>query len=162
MTRTRLPFRSALVLGAAFAILVTAGCAADTAPDEGASAAPTSASTSSEMDAATDEASCAGVGDVLTILHNVDAAAHEERMSDQERGLWHALATRVLERVPASGEGPVSEALVAYKEAVPVVAAGGGGAAGFESDSANAAGADLREACETAGYEIMTEGFVGG
>jgi len=158
----RLPFRSALALGAAFAILVTAGCAADTAPDVEASVSPMPASTSSETDAATDEASCAGVGDVLTILHNVDAAVKDARMSDQERGLWHALATRVLERVPASGEGPVSEALVAYKEAVPVVGAGGGGAASFDSDSANAAGADLREACEAAGYEIMTEGFVGG
>jgi hypothetical protein len=158
----RLPFRSALALGAAFAILVTAGCAADTAPEVEASVSPMPASTSSETDAATDEASCAGVGDVLTILHNVDAAVKDARMSDQERDGWYALAVRVLDRVSASGEGPISDALLAFKPTVPPGPPVEDGASLLESVGAAAEGGTLREACEAAGYEMAIEGFIGG
>ncbi|MFF7294207.1 hypothetical protein ACFY9N_16880 [Microbacterium sp. NPDC008134] len=163
MTHARLPLRSALALSSVLAVLLAAGCAAAESP---ADDAPTATSTSVPADAdagtATDEESCAGFSDVMTILHNVGAAVHDGRMTDQEKSGWYALATRVLDRVPATGEGPISDALTATQEAAPAVAIGAGGSTGIESDAWNAAGGELREACEAEGYQVVAEGFVGG
>ncbi len=150
-------------LGAtALLVLLASGCAdSSSAPAATETAATAEASTAPDA-AAIDEESCAGFGDIQTILHNVEAAVHEQRMSDQERTGWYGLATRVLDRVPASGEGDISDALTAMKKASPPVGFDGGATSTIGSDAWNAAGTDLREACEAAGYEIVTEGFVGG
>lgn len=152
-------------LGAiALLVLVTSGCSnASAAPAATSTAAePTAESSAAPEAAATDEESCAGFGDVMTILHNVGAAVHEQRMSEREREGWYGLATRVLDRVPASGEGVISDALAAMKKAAPPVGIDGGATSTIESEAWNAAGEDLREACEAAGHEVVAEGFIGG
>lgn len=158
-----MPLRAALAAGAVLTVLVTGGCAAADASSDDASAAPTtSAAPVAETAAGTDEHSCAGFGDVMTIMHNVGAAVHDGRMTEQEKSGWYGLATRVLDRVPASGEGPISESLTALKESAPAVAPGGGGSTGIESDAWNTAGTELREACEAEGFDVSAEGFIGG
>jgi hypothetical protein len=162
MTVSRPPLRAALALGAVLTLLATAGCAATDASAGDASATP-AASTApvAEVAAGTDEESCAGFGDIMTIMHNVGAAVHDGRMTEQEKAGWYGLATRVLDRVPASGEGPISDALTALQESAPAVEPGGS-STGIESDAWNAAGTELREACEAEGYDASAVGFIGG
>ena len=76
-----MPLRAALAAGAVLTVLVTGGCAAADASSDDASAAPTtSAAPVAETAAGTDEDSCAGFGDVMTIMHNVGAAVHDGRI----------------------------------------------------------------------------------
>ncbi len=58
-----------------------------------------------------DEAVCTAYGDVMTILENADLGLDDGRMETQEQQGWYRLATRVLDRLPASGDGAVSQAI---------------------------------------------------
>lgn len=158
-----MPLRAAVAVGALLTALVAGGCASSVEVEATAEPAEEASTAAPESDAAgIDEDSCAGFVDVMTILHNVDAAVHDGRMDDHERKGWYALASRVLDRAPASGEGPISDALTALQEAVPAVSFDSGGIVDMQSDAANTAGAALREACDAGGYETGAAGFVGG
>lgn len=139
----------------------TAPAAADptpTAPKPTASAAPEPAS--AVTTAAPDEVTCAAFGDVVTILGNVDVALNEDRMGQQEKNGWYALASRVLANVPSADAGPVAEALAAVKAEVPP--AQGVERVTFGKPGGAVFGADLYEACRAAGFEVVLNGFTGG
>lgn len=109
----------------------------------------------------TDVESCEAFVDVLTILQNANAGLHDGRMGQQEYDGWMRLATRVLDRVPERGEGPVSDAIVALKQAAPAIPAGAMGSTDLGTPKwANAA--PLADLCSAAGYDLFAEGFTGG
>jgi len=142
-----------IVLLALCGTLALTGCAT------GADAAPTE--TSASAVAATDEMTCAGFGDVLTITANADAGLRDGRMEEQEQQGWYRLATRVLDRVPVREEGAVSDAMVELKDAAPAIAIGvieTPGIGSAEWDSANQA---LGDACADVGGPSI-EMFTGG
>jgi hypothetical protein len=160
--------RVAVSIGGTLVVLGASGCIASTDPSDAAAASseavetatpvpstPTAAATST-----TDEETCKAFGDVLTIMHNTEAAVRDGRMGEQERLGWYRLATRVQDNVPSADEGPVAEALAALKQAAPAIPPVELGTPGIGSDAWNVA--DLGEACAAAGSELVTEGFVGG
>lgn len=109
----------------------------------------------------TDEGTCAAFADVPTILHNATVGLREERMAQQEYDGWLRIATRVLHSVPDSGEGAVSEALAALKEAVPRIPTGTIRPTNIDSTEWDSS-TSVIAACEDAGYLVSAEGFVGG
>ncbi|WP_309105230.1 hypothetical protein [Microbacterium sp.] len=138
----------------AFALLggtALAGCSSSTPPEPSASDAVI-------IDATT----CEAFGDVLTITFNADIARDEGRMQQQEHAGWHRLATRVLHRLPTTGDGAVSDAIAALRGAAPPIALGASGAARVGSDAWNEAFSALMTACEDAGSALASEGFTGG
>lgn len=152
----------AAVVGSVLVALAASGCAAsaqvgDASPSNSGEPADPTAST-----VWTDEDTCAAFGDVLTILNNTGAAVVESRMSDQEQQGWLRLATRVQDHISAASEGPVAEALADLKEAAPAIPAGSADNSAIGSNEWMQAGTELREACTSAGYEVVSEGFVGG
>lgn len=168
MNRSRARFatsRLAFAVGTVAIIAGITGCATAMAPaDTVADATETAVATPSPTtrDATvTDEESCEVFTDVSTILQNATAGLHDERMTQQEYDGWLRLATRVLDRVPTRGEGAVSDAIDALKEAAPAVPAGTYGAASIGTPEWYAA-APLAKACSAAGYQIFAEGFTGG
>ena len=110
----------------------------------------------------TDAETCTAFGDVTTILANADTALAEQRMAKQEQQGWYRLATRVLHRVPTSGSGDVSDAVLALQEAVPVIALGAGYTAEFGSPEWRSGVEALIAACDRAGTELATAMFTGG
>ncbi|WP_342001472.1 hypothetical protein MRBLWH7_001869 [Microbacterium sp. LWH7-1.2] len=143
-------------------IASAAGCAAltptDTAPDTASTAIATPSAAEHMV---TDAESCAAFGDVLTILHNAMVGLTEERMTQQEYDGWLRLATRVLDRVPTSGKGAVSDAIAALKEAAPPLPQGAMGSTTLGTPELYN-GASLADACSAAGAELAAEGFTGG
>ena len=109
----------------------------------------------------TDAESCEAYVDVLTILHNANTALYEDRMSKQEYDGWMRLATRVLDRIPTRGEGAVSDAIAALKQASPTVKAGAMGSTDLGTPESSDM-TPLADACSEAGFELFSEGFVGG
>lgn len=155
---------SATLAALALAATTLAGCTA-TAPavaDPTRTPTPTvsAAPASAETTAAPDEVTCAAFGDVVNILGNVDRAFHDERMGQQEKRGWYALASRVLANIPSADEGPVAEALAAVKAEVPAVQ--GIDPVNFGTPGGPVFGADLYEACKAAGFEVVLSGFTGG
>lgn len=144
-------------------LLVTAGCATVAAPSETATPAadPTSAAEATTPQT-TDEDTCMAFGDVITIMNNSQAAVTDGRMGEQEQLGWLRLATRVQDRIPTTGEGPIADALAAVQAAAPAIPPGSTDTPGIRSDGWMTASTDLREACDAAGYEFASEGFVGG
>lgn len=149
----------------AVAVTALAGCsatapeaAADPTPTPTVSAAPELAS--AKTTAAPDEVTCAAFGDVVAIVGNVDVAFNEDRMGQQERSGWYALASRVSANIPSAEEGPVAEALAALKEEVPAVQ--GTAPANFGTPGGPVFGADLYEACADAGFEVVLSSYTGG
>lgn len=148
----------------ALAVTALAGCsatapaAADPPPTPTVSAAPEPASL--ETTAAPDKVTCAAFGDVVDILGNVDVAFNEDRMGQQEKSGWYALASRVLANIPSADEGPVADALAALKQEVPAVQ--GTGRVNFGTPGGPVFGADLYKACKAAGFEVVLNGFTGG
>ena len=69
---------------------------------------------------------------------------------------------RVLHRVPTSGSGDVSDAVLALQEAVPVIALGAGYTAEFGSPEWRSGVEALIAACDRAGTELATAMFTGG
>lgn len=123
---------------------------------------PTPTQTSSERETVTDAETCSAIGDVLSITFNTELAVRQERMSSHEQEGWYRLATRVLDRVPTRGEGPVSEAVAALREVAPPLELAAYGTAAVGSDEWNAVTARAHEACADAGSEIATTSFTGG
>lgn len=109
----------------------------------------------------TDEQSCEAFVDVSTILFNADVGLREGRMGRQEHTAWLRLATRVLDRIPIRGEGAVSDAILALKQAAPAIPAGAIGPTDIGTPEWYSA-AELVDACSDAGYELSTEAFTGG
>lgn len=145
-----------------------AGCASPTTP---AAAAPNVSETANATveptthPTVTDAQSCEEFSDVLTILHNAMVALNEGRMAKQEYDGWLRLATRVLDRIPTTGEGGVSDGIAALKAAAPTIPAetipvGTSGTPIGTPDWYNAA--PLNDACNAAGYQLSAQGFTGG
>jgi hypothetical protein len=130
------------------------GCTGGT--DSAPSEAPTPASS------ATDEVTCAAFGDVLTISGNADVALREGRMEAQEQQGWDRLATRVLDRIPTRGQGAVSDAVAALKEAAPAIPVGVIETTGVGSPEWASGSRAVVDACADAGADVMGEGFTGG
>ncbi|MCM3660553.1 hypothetical protein M3148_06035 [Georgenia satyanarayanai] len=106
---------------------------------------------------------CTAYGDVLTILENADIALDDGRMEPQEHQGWHKLATRVLDRLPSSGDGPVRSAVTDLKEAAPAVPSGFGRAPeGVRSPEWYAAEEALGAACDELGTPLAISMFTGG
>ena len=74
-----------------------------------------------EGDVAQDAAACAAVSDVMSIVENADIALSEGRVAVQEQQGWYEVATRVLYRIPSSGDSAVSQGVADLQEAVPAV-----------------------------------------
>ena len=110
----------------------------------------------------TDDMTCVAFGDVLTIVINADAGLRDGRMAAQEQQGWYRLATRVLDRLPARGEGAVDAALVDLKAAAPVIALSANGASGIGSPGWENGYRAMSEACADAGAELGVESFTGG
>lgn len=163
--RARVMLRSvALAAGVVAIVGVAAGCSASgtpagAAPDGGDTAvtAPATAAVAT----VTDKESCAAFGDVLTVLHNAMTGLREERMTQQEYDGWLHLATRVLDRVPVSGEGTVSDAITELKESAPPVPQGAMASTTIATPEWYDL-EDLADACAAAGAELAAEGFTGG
>lgn len=141
------------------------GCSAE-GPDAEAAAQPEPAVESSAPEptpgeAAGDAEICSAYGDVLTILENADIALDDGRMEPQEHRGWHALATRVLDRLPSTGDGPVHSA-VAELKAVAVPAGRGQAPEGVRSLEWYAAEEALGAACDELGTPLAISMFTGG
>ncbi|MBW9119063.1 hypothetical protein JNB63_03060 [Microbacterium trichothecenolyticum] len=163
--RVPLPLRSVVLATGAVAIVGSAaGCAASATPTATTSdlavTATATPSTTAEP-TVTDAESCAAFGDVLTILQNAMVGVTEERMTQQEYNGWLRLATRVLDRVPTSGEGAVSDAITELKEAAPPIALGAMGSTNLGTHEWYSS-TSLADACAAAGTQLSAEGFTGG
>jgi hypothetical protein len=110
----------------------------------------------------TDSDSCVAVGDVMTIVMNADTAVREGRMQAQEQQGWYRLATRVLDQVPTTGQGAVSDTVAQLQAAAPPIAFGAMQLAGVGSGEWDNAFQALTTSCEDAGAELAIEGFTGG
>lgn len=158
--------RVAVIVGLVAIGAGASGCAApaakaDPTPDATAAVTESAAPEPAVDSAVTDAESCEAFVDVSTILFNAETGLREGRMSRQEYTGWLQLATRVLDRVPARGEGAVSDAIAALKLAAPAIPAGGTGPTDIgTSEWYNAA--QLADACLEAGHELFTVAFTGG
>lgn len=150
MSRRRFLVAAAVTVGA----LTLTGCSAAAEP------APSAVSVPAES--VTDEHSCTGFGDVLTIALNADAGLRDGRMADQEQQGWYRLATRVLDGVPAREDGAVSDALNALKTVAPPVALAAVQPTGIGSSEWNIGLDELSFACRDAGFETAVNKFTGG
>jgi hypothetical protein len=133
--------------------LVLAGCVGTSATETGG---PTSDGPVS------DAVTCAAFGDVLTIVDNADAGLRDGRMEAQEQEGWYRLATRVLDRVPTSGDGAVSDAVLALRDIAPVISQGVVQPSGIQTDEWMSAQTRLVDACMGAGVDVAMEMFTGG
>lgn len=109
-----------------------------------------------------DTSACIAIGDVLTIVTNADIALQQGRAETQERDGWYRLATRVLDRIPTSGEGAVHSAVVQLKEAAPSIPLGANRSSGISSDEWFGGLDALMAACSDIGVETGLEAFTGG
>ena len=75
---------------------------------------------------------------------------------------WYRLATRVLDRVPTSDAGSVSEAVTDLQTEFRPIAPGGMGATPIGTDTWDTAYSVVYDSCEEAGFTIETWGFTGG
>lgn len=141
--------------------LTLAGCGAGTGTAE-PTASPEVAEPAGSGGSITDEITCAGFGDVLTITANADAGLRDGRMAEQEQQGWYRLATRILDGVPTRGEGAVTEVIGALKAAAPAVNLGAVAATGIGSPEWNQGLDDLSMACTEAGTELAVQMFTGG
>lgn len=172
MTHSRPGHRSrrfAVILASAFILASATGCSASgdvtnsgsTEQPVTATETPTSGATA-ESTAADDERTCAGVGDVQTILHNVQSAFYSERMGQDELDQWAALALRILHNIPAADDGQVADALAVVQDAATEPQSLLTPSDILLSAEEGAPGAELLAACEAAGFTVVTTGFVGG
>lgn len=166
--RTRFPARhAALAIGAALLLVGATGCTAIAGPDEASNTAtptlaatPTATPSTAETTAADDEATCSGFADIQTILLNADTALHQDRMGQKERNAWYSLASRFLGDIPSADEGPVAEALATLKQDFPAVQDLNPTDIGSEEWYVPAA--VLFDACDAAGFTVITNAFTGG
>jgi hypothetical protein len=153
--------RSTRVAGLAAAFLLLSGCATQTGGTPTPEDTPPPANATADAQAL-DEDTCSGYADVITIMNNTEAAVSSGRMSADEQQGWLRLATRVQDRIPSANEGPIAVALTELKDAAPAIPSGSVHVPGIRSDEWMTAASSLREACDAAGYEVTSEGFVGG
>jgi len=108
-------------------------------------------------------AACEAVSDVMTVAENVAVAVGEARMTAQEQQGWYQVASRMLDRIPVTGDAAVDQGVEGLRAAVPAVAAGAR-AEPFEltSDAWNEALASLDEPCLAADAELAVSVFTGG
>lgn len=149
------------VLAMAFSVV---GCSAPAAPDETAEPVtvdvPAASPTAEPSDA--DAASCVAFADVLTIITTAENGLQSGRMLQQEYDGWYRLATRVLDRVPTTGQGAVSDAVTALKGIAPPIPSGTMASSGINTEEWYAAMAPLGEACTAAGGALTVESYIGG
>lgn len=173
MTPHRIRFtarHTAIAIGAALLVVGVTGCTAiDSTNDYASSNVDTVEVTEtptpttppvSETTAADDEATCSGFADVQTIMHNAESALHQDRMGQKERDAWFSLASRVLGDIPSAAEGPVADALATLKQDFPAVPDLNPTDIGSEEWYATAAA--LFDACDAAGFTVITNAFTGG
>ncbi|GGD75534.1 hypothetical protein [Microbacterium murale] len=167
--RTRSTARhAAIAIGAALLLVGATGCTAIAGPDDEASntieametATPTATPPTAETTAADDEATCSGFADIQTILLNADTALHQDRMGQKERNAWYSLASRFLGNIPLADEGPVAEALATLKQDFPAVQ--DLNPTDIGSEEWYVAAAVLFDACDAAGFTVITNAFTGG
>jgi hypothetical protein len=139
--------------------LALTGCAG-TAESASSSAPETLSAATSGTSA--DAETCVAFGDVLTIIANADAGLRDGRMEVQEQQGWYRLASRVLDRVPTTGQGAVSDALAALKEVVPAITPGAMGTSAFGSSEWNSGYRTLSDACADVDVEMTIQMFTGG
>jgi hypothetical protein len=142
---------------APFPVGVSASTATPSPTPTAGSATPTPTAGS-----VTDEVTCTAFGDVLTIVTNADVALREGRMQEQEQQGWDRLATRVLDRIPTSGDGAVSNAVAALKEVVPAIPLGVIQTTAVGSSEWASGSREVVDACADAGADVIGEGFTGG
>ena len=148
---------SGVVLGA----VLLSGCSAEADAPPPATASPSD--TSNSTDATDDVATCTAFGDVLTILENADLGIRDGRMETQEQQGWYQLATRVLDRLPSSGDSAVSEAIADLQDVAPAIPSGAGiYADGIGSPEWISAQSALSDACLDVGVALMINVFTGG
>jgi hypothetical protein len=110
-----------------------------------------------------DAAACEAVSDVQTIVENADVALSEGRMAVQEQQGWYEVATRVLHRIPSSGDSGVSQAVADLQETVPAVESWTRtDPTVIRSDAWRAALDALAEPCLTVDSELFISTFTGG
>lgn len=158
---------SAAVLGAA----VAGGCSADDqphagtpqAPQAGTATEPSSPAAAPVPEALDDSAICAAFGDVLTIVENADLGLEDGRMEAQEHAGWYRLATRVLDRLPSTGDGAVHTAIAQLQEIEPAAPSGAVASPdGVRSPEWYEAEEVLRAACDGLGVPLTMNVFTGG
>ncbi|ANG85125.1 hypothetical protein A8L33_06775 [Microbacterium aurantiacum] len=99
---------------------------------------------------------------MLTIITTAENGRVTERMPPQEYNGWLRLATRVLDRVPLSGEGQVTEAIRTLQELAPPIPLGTDGPSEIGSQEWWLATSPLYEACDAAGFPVSAESYIGG
>ncbi|OLT53549.1 hypothetical protein BJF88_10975 [Cellulosimicrobium sp. CUA-896] len=145
---------SALVLSTA----AVSGCSADGEadarqldPPPASTAAQQPSATPAEAETPDDAALCTAFGDVLTILENADVGLADGRMEAQERDGWYRLATRVLDRLPSSGDSAVQTAIGDLQASTAV-----------DSPAWGEAERALGAACDDVGAPLAITMFTGG
>lgn len=99
----------------------------------------------------------------MTIVENADIGVRDGRMQVQEQHGRYRLATRVLDRLPAGGDGTVSQAISDLQEVAPPVALGAGTEViGIGTAEWHSATEVLGGACRDAGVELTIGVFTGG
>lgn len=152
---------------AALAVVLLSGCGAEedapeAAPPPTSSPAASPVSSPAEDTSQDDEAACTAFGDVMTILENADIGLRDGRMETQEQQGWYRLATRVLDGLPSSGDGAVSEAIAELRAVAPAVPRGAAETVDIGSQEWNSAVDALATACLDVGVELGMEIFTGG
>ena len=139
--------------------LTLSGCGAPDGPEGSAASQPPSR----EVAAAEDAEVCSALSDVMTILDNADLGLADGRMAEQEKEGWYQLATRVLDRIPASDDAVLSQGLADLRATTPPVAAGTKGTSeGIGSPAWHDAFASVAETCAAADAELAVQSFSGG
>lgn len=156
----------AAALGSITVAVLASGCTAAANTNDAGPTPSTIASTTAPASPApssgTDADSCGAFGDVLTIITTAENGRVTERMPPQEYNGWLRLATRVLDRVPLSGEGQVTEAIRTLQELAPPIPLGTDGPSEIGSQEWWLATSPLYEACDAAGFPVSAESYIGG
>lgn len=156
--------RGGRAVGVSAAVLVgavLAGCSAEAGSPQAEPASTQPSEAVHEGEAADlDASACQAVSDVMTIVENADIGLREGRMAAQEQRSWYQLATRVLDRIPASDDHAVSLAIADLKAAAPLVT--GPDLPAIGSAAWRDALAAVRDPCLAADAELTIGVFTGG
>lgn len=160
-TARPVPARIALVAGAALTLTMLAGCVSNSADDSRGLEVVATNTAAGGAGAVTDVQSCEAFADVATILHNATADLRSGSISQQEYDGWMRLATRVLGRIPTTGQGAVSDAIATLQAGAPALPAGSRAANPINTPEWNAS-TSVAQACQDAGGPVTVEAFTGG
>ncbi|WP_454041809.1 hypothetical protein [Cellulosimicrobium sp. Marseille-Q8652] len=163
--------RWAALTAAVLSAAVMGGCSADggagaaqaEAPHGGTATPRSSPATSAADEELDDAALCVAFGDVLTIVENADLGLADGRTEAQEHDGWYGLATRVLGRLPSTGDSTVRTSIRQLQEIAPAVPPGAfTDSTGVRSPEWDDAGAVLADACDDVGAPLAVSVFTGG